>query len=82
MFISGLQSGIINKLKLSVKSNQNIHGLAIEILQTVFPTDSVKSAKVFDDCIRLSISKNGRDFIDKYSESHNLLRKDINKSYV
>ncbi len=77
LFISGLQSGIINKLKLSVKSNQNIHGLAIEILQTVFPTDSVKSAKVFDDCIRLSISKNGRDFIDKYSESHNLLRKDI-----
>ena len=77
LFLSGLKHEIIEKLKKISSSKQNIHEIAFNILQKVFPQNSLKNTKVFSDSIRLSLTKQGKDYITEYSQSNDLLRRDV-----
>lgn len=73
IFLSGLDPNIAGSIKRRAhKSGKNMHDLASSALRRVFPDDSLKSAKVFSDCIRLSLTEKGADFISEYSESHGI----------
>ena len=77
VFISGLKPNIAKNLKKSsVALNQNTHEFASSILRRIFPHESLQSIKVFEDCVRILLSKDGRDYITKYSIFHGILRKD------
>ncbi|MGY5147881.1 MAG: hypothetical protein ACW9W4_07780 [Candidatus Nitrosopumilus sp. bin_7KS] len=78
LFISGIQPSIVQSLKIaSEKSSKNLNEFALEIISKVFPSQSVKGIKVHDDYVRLSLSKDGREFIRSYIDKNNLLRKDL-----
>jgi len=78
MFISGLRPDIIDRLKTeSSISDQDIHEFARHLLCRFIPNDSLKGLKVFRDCIRLSLTKQGKDHLDEYSTSNDLSRQEI-----
>lgn len=73
MFLSGLDPDIVRSLKRRAReSDKSPHELAADSLRRVFPSDLLKSVRVFSDCIRLSLARNGTDFISKYSESRGI----------
>ena len=73
IFLSGLDPNIVRALEQKAHvSVVSTHELASGILRGVFPEGSFKTAKVFSDCIRLSLEKHGSDFISEYSKSHNI----------
>ena len=78
MFVSGLGSDIVQVLKkLSQESNQDINQFAADVLRKIFPKDCVENVKIFTDYVRLSLTKEGMDFITKYSTSHDVLRQNV-----
>jgi hypothetical protein len=78
LFISGIQPSIVQSLRqTSEEKNIELNELATEIISKKFPSNSVKSMKVHDDYVRLNLSKEGKKFIKEYSDSNNLLRKDV-----
>ena len=78
MFVSGLDSNIVQVLKkLSQESNQDINQFAADALRKIFPKDCVESVKIFTDYTRLSLTKEGMDFITKYSTSYDVLRQNV-----
>ena len=78
LFISGIQPPIVQSLmKASEEKNIELNEFAIKIISKKFPSDSVKGIKVHDDYVRLNLSKEGKTFIKEYSDSNNLLRKDV-----
>ena len=73
MFLSGLDPDIARSLKRRARaSGKSAHELAADSLRRVFPSDLLKGARVFSDCIRLSLARNGTDFISGYSESRGI----------
>ena len=64
-------------MKASEEKNIELNEFAIKIISKKFPSDSVKGIKVHDDYVRLNLSKEGKTFIKEYSDSNNLLRKDV-----
>lgn len=74
IFLSGLDADIKKSIDLRAReSRQSIHDLAANTLRRLFPPDSLKSAKLFSDCIRLSLTRDGADFIQAYSRSKDIL---------
>lgn len=73
IFLSGLDPNIARSIKQRAdKLDEDTHKFTSNILLDIFPKDSFKSAKVFSDCIRLTLDKNGSDFISTYAHSHNI----------
>ena len=77
IFLSGLDPAIVESMKRRArKSGESTNELASCALRRVFPEGSLKNTKVFSDCIRLSLTKKGADFISRYSESHDISMQD------
>jgi hypothetical protein len=78
IFISGINPVIVQALKnTSIKNNENLNEFALSIISKKFPVNSVKNVKLYDDYIRISFTKEGRDYVSSYSNSNNLLRQDV-----
>ena len=78
MFVSGLDSNIVQVLKkVSQESNQDVNQFAADTLRKIFPKECVENVKIFTDYARLSLTKEGTNFITKYSTSHNILRQNV-----
>lgn len=73
VFLGGLDMSISRSLDLCArKSGKSAHDLAADMLSTVFPTNSLKGVRVFSDCMRLSLTRQGQDFIYEYAKSHDV----------
>ena len=78
LFISGIDPAIVKKLKTeSQKNDTKLDNFGFDILSKPFPPSALKGAKIHDDYLRLYLSEEGRNFIRKYSDSNNILRKDV-----
>ena len=78
IFISGIAPSIVQKLKTeSQKNNTKLDNFGFNILSKPFPSGALKGVKIHDDYLRLYLSEDGRNFIRKYSDSNNILRKDV-----
>ena len=78
MFISGVDPSIVNQLrKRSHKMRLHVDDYAYSILSEKFPAKSIKKIKVYDDYIQLVMTDAGSANIATYSDTNNLLRKDV-----
>ena len=77
IFISGVQTSIVKLLQnLSKNKSISIDDFAINKLLTIFPANSIKGLKIYDDYIRISFTQVGIAFINDYIKYNNILRKD------
>ena len=73
VFLSGLDPVIAESIKRRAhERSESANCLASRILRKAFPGDSLKGVRVFSDCIRLSLTRKGAEFIPKYSKSHDV----------
>ena len=78
IFISGIDPKLVKTIqKLSIDKKQTLHDFTKFLLVKTFPPLSLKNAHVFDDCIRISLTKIGHASINEYSSHHNILRKNV-----
>ena len=78
LFISGINPEIVKKLRDNLtRSGHDVDDLALDELSKKFPPSSIKKIKIHDDYMQLAMTKEGWDYVKRYSESNNLLRKDV-----
>ncbi len=78
IFISGIDPELVKIIqKLSIDKKQNLHDFTKFLLSKKFPPTSLKNSHMFDDYIRLSLTKIGHASINEYSSYHNILRKNV-----
>lgn len=76
IFISGIDSILVKKL-LSENNLENINKHILNILSPKFPPNSLKNINLKEDHIRLSLSKDGRNFIHEYSRNEDIPLRDV-----
>lgn len=76
LFISGINPNIVATLS-SNKSGQSVHDVVLIALKGIFPPGTLKSTKVSNERVRLSLDEEGWKFITSYSEHHNVLRQNV-----
>ena len=77
IFISGIQTSIVKLLQnLSENKSISIGDFAINELSTIFPPNSIKGIKIYNDYTRISFTQEGITFINDYIKYNNILRRD------
>ena len=76
LFITGIKPDILSSIVSNSKSDSP-HEAVLNSLKESFPHDMLKDVKVLNESVRLSLDENGKDFITKYAEQHEILRQDV-----
>lgn len=76
LFITGIRPDIVSLIVSGSKSDSP-HEAVLNALRECFPDGMLKEVKVMNESVRLSLDENGKDFITKYSEQHEILRQDV-----
>ena len=78
IFISGIKPIIVNMLHgMASNQNTNLNDCAKTILMKTLPRKSIQSINIHNDYLRVTLTKEGIDYIHRYADSFELSRKDV-----
>ena len=78
IFISGIKPIIVNMLRgMASNQNTNLNDCAKTILMKTLPIKSIQSINIHNDYLRVTLTKEGIDYIHGHANAFQLSRKDV-----